>query len=177
MPLRALHHGLAQGFSLGELEQLVVLGLGETWESVTPAGATLDQAVVRLIEWAQRTGRLVELAEAAAALRPNSDYLRVAAAYMPLVVQDGRRVGPSPGEERRAGVDYPGQYGNQNGVERSLGRVEAQGESLRDDIAAMRGEIAALRGGLRLQLWLWAATLGGIAALGVALTLHSWGAG
>jgi hypothetical protein len=74
MPLSAeqtkkLHAAILSGFSGNDLEQLARFELNERLDSLVPAGA-LSDVVLKLIDWAEKQGRVEDLVRAVQRARP-----------------------------------------------------------------------------------------------------------
>lgn len=189
MPVQALRGQLIVAFSLAELEQMATARLGVNWQSVCGEGCTIDEAAGALVEWAKRRGRLVELARAAAAERPQNDILAATARLMPVAVgseagqaeERRRAVGAAPEEtERRAHGMGLEEYEPRNGVQRSLGDLNARMEALE------KGQEKLQTGQEKLQqkmdakftvlIWALVGSVGVNFATLAGLALHAWGA-
>jgi hypothetical protein len=82
MPLTAekrkkLHAAILSGFSGSDLEQLLLFELNERLDNLVSPGA-LNEVVVRLIDWAEKTGRVEELARALQRARPSNREVQTA---------------------------------------------------------------------------------------------------
>lgn len=182
---RALQTQLAAAFSVPELRELAA-EVGADAAQIWGEDATVNAAALALVEWMRRRERLCDLANAAAAARPQNAQLHDAARLLPLMYRDSGQRGdvksapPVVEVERRAQVTDPGiEYGN--GVQRTLGRVESQIDALRSDVAGMRQELAAQRADSeqravtqRVHLWLTLLAVAGTLGTAAALVTHMW---
>lgn len=143
MTTRALRGQLGLAFSITELRELIEMGLNERAEAILAEGETVDEAAGTLVAWAQRRGRLCDLAAAAAAARPQNEVLGTIARLMAEAGQrEAGRVGTPGGGSGKSRMGYPDESsGMTNGGERRLGE---QLGGLKSDMAHMQEQIRAM---------------------------------
>lgn len=150
MPVRALRGQLGLAFSITELRQLIEMQLNERADAILAEGETVDEAAGTLVEWARRRGRLCDLAEAAAAARPQNEVLAAIVRLMPEGSStEAGRVGTSGSGSGKSRMGYSDESsGMTNGGERrlgeQLGRLQSDMAHMQDQIRAMNTQIAQL---------------------------------
>jgi len=92
-----LHRVTRDAYDRDSLEQLLKFRLGQRLDQITPAGSPFDTVVFQLILWADRDGRLLELAQAVAEGRPGRPDVALLLTDMEAAAASAS---PPPGGER-----------------------------------------------------------------------------
>jgi pimeloyl-ACP methyl ester carboxylesterase len=105
--VKQLQEAIKSGFTVAELEQLVLFKLNERFDNIT-TDASLSTVVFELIQWTERNGRTSELIRAVEEARPNKEEIQKIAKLLllPSVSSKPRpRPSVSPGEVISAEVN------------------------------------------------------------------------